>query len=74
MVKRGGLHALSARIKRLMQKDEQVGKIAQATPVMIGERRRRSLARGERERRCCWPHRSVSRARPSPFRTKRQLT
>ena len=37
MVKRGGSHALGARIKRLMQKDDQVGKIAQATPVVIGE-------------------------------------
>lgn len=30
-------HPLAARIKRLMQKDEEVGKIAQATPVVIGE-------------------------------------
>lgn len=27
---------LAARIKRIMQKDEDVGKIAQATPVLIG--------------------------------------
>ena len=29
-------HPLAARIKRMMQTDEEVGKIAQATPVMIG--------------------------------------
>ncbi|CAD7704499.1 unnamed protein product [Ostreobium quekettii] len=29
-------HPLAARIKRLMQKDEDVGRIAQATPVLIG--------------------------------------
>jgi Dr1-associated corepressor len=34
MKKRG--HPLSARIKRLMQADEDVGKISQATPVLIG--------------------------------------
>lgn len=28
---------LAARIKKLMQADEDVGKIAQATPVLIGE-------------------------------------
>lgn len=29
-------HPLAARIKKMMQTDEDVGKIAQATPVMIG--------------------------------------
>jgi hypothetical protein len=28
---------LAARIKKIMQKDEDVGKIAQATPVLISE-------------------------------------
>ena len=28
-------HASQARIKRIMQKDEDVGKVAQATPVVI---------------------------------------
>ena len=37
MKKRGG-HPLAARIKRLMQTDEDVGKIAQATPALIGAR------------------------------------
>ena len=30
-------HALASRVKRMMQADEDVGKIAQATPVLIGE-------------------------------------
>jgi hypothetical protein len=30
-------HPLAARIKKIMQTDEDVGKIAQATPIMIGE-------------------------------------
>lgn len=30
-------HALASRVKRIMQSDEDVGKIAQATPVLIGE-------------------------------------
>jgi hypothetical protein len=30
-------HPLAARIKKIMQADEEVGKIAQATPLMIGE-------------------------------------
>jgi hypothetical protein len=34
MVKKA--NPLAARIKRLMQKDEEVGKIAQATPFLIG--------------------------------------
>lgn len=29
-------HPLAARIKKIMQTDEDVGKIAQATPIMIG--------------------------------------
>jgi hypothetical protein len=29
-------HPLAARIKKMMQTDEDVGKIAQATPIMIG--------------------------------------
>jgi hypothetical protein len=29
-------HPLAARIKKMMQKDNEVGKISQATPVMIG--------------------------------------
>lgn len=29
-------HPLAARIKRMMQQDEEVGKIAQAAPVLIG--------------------------------------
>lgn len=29
-------HPLSARIKKIMQADEDVGKIAQATPVLLG--------------------------------------
>jgi hypothetical protein len=29
-------HPLAARIKKMMQTDDDVGKIAQATPVMIG--------------------------------------
>ena len=29
-------HPLAARIKKMMQADEDVGKIAQATPPMIG--------------------------------------
>ena len=29
------LHIPQARIKRIMQKDEEVGKVAQATPVVI---------------------------------------
>lgn len=29
------LHTSQARIKRIMQKDEEVGKVAQATPVVI---------------------------------------
>jgi hypothetical protein len=35
MVKKA--HPLAARIKKLMQKDEDVGKIAQATPLLIGK-------------------------------------
>lgn len=34
-------HALASRVKRIMQADEDVGKIAQATPVLIGERERK---------------------------------
>jgi hypothetical protein len=30
-------HPLAARIKRVMQADEEVGKIAQATPFLMGE-------------------------------------
>jgi hypothetical protein len=33
---RAKAHPLAARIKKLMQADEDVGKIAQGTPVMIG--------------------------------------
>ncbi len=29
-------HPFSARIKKIMQADEDVGKIAQATPVVLG--------------------------------------
>ena len=32
-------HPLAPRIKRLMQSDEDVGKIAQPTPVLIGATR-----------------------------------
>jgi hypothetical protein len=32
-----------ARIKRIMQKDEEVGKVAQATPVVICERHYRII-------------------------------
>jgi hypothetical protein len=38
MVKKA--NPLAARIKRLMQKDQDVGKIAQATPVVIGNQAR----------------------------------
>lgn len=30
-------HPLAARVKRMMQADEDIGKIAQASPVLVGE-------------------------------------
>ena len=36
MPPKGAPGLLAARIKRIMQKDDDVGKIAQATPVLIG--------------------------------------
>lgn len=44
MVKRGGASKFPvARIKKIMQADEDIGKVAQATPVVICEHR---LAKG----------------------------
>jgi hypothetical protein len=40
-------HPLAARIKRVMQADDEVGKIAQATPFLMG-------ARGGDLGSCCW--------------------
>ena len=31
-------HAFAPRIKKMMQADDDVGKIAQASPVLLGER------------------------------------
>ena len=31
-------HPLAARVKKMMQADDDIGKIAQATPVLVGER------------------------------------
>ena len=30
-------HPLAARVKKMMQADEDIGKIAQASPVLVGE-------------------------------------
>lgn len=38
--------ALQARIKRMMQSDEDVGKVAKASPVLIGEDGCRAAAAG----------------------------
>lgn len=44
-------HALASRVKRIMQADEDVGKIAQATPILIGEKRGKESGGRGRERR-----------------------
>jgi hypothetical protein len=61
-------HALASRVKRIMQADEDVGKIAQATPILIGERRasgasEREKGEGgapERARVACEPNQAKS--------------
>lgn len=60
-------HALASRVKRIMQADEDVGKIAQATPILIGEKRERRAR--EREKRIV--ARRGRRRRPS-FRPRKR--
>jgi hypothetical protein len=48
MKKKG--HPLAARIKKMMHKDEDVGKLAAATPVLLGASRGRAGAARRRGR------------------------